>query len=70
MTRAAGADAVAPPPHADLRCGRCGERIGVYEPLVHVCAKRAQRTSRLAADPAELRTGRCYHADCWQHARP
>jgi hypothetical protein len=48
-----------------LRCASCGEVIGVYEPLVHVVAGIAQRTSR-AADPqlAGSEAGACYHVSC------
>jgi hypothetical protein len=48
-----------------LRCGRCGDVIGVYEPLVHVIDNIAHKTSR-AADP-QLAAGdprACYHLAC------
>jgi hypothetical protein len=53
-------------------CHRCGEVIGVYEPLVLVEGAHARTTSR-AAEP-DLRRGsnECYHRDCYgvgRHAR-
>ena len=50
---------------AALRCARCGEVIGVYEPLVHVIDGVAHKTSR-AAEP-QLTQGRAdgfYHLAC------
>jgi hypothetical protein len=48
-----------------MRCARCGEVIGVYEPLVHVVDGVAQKTSR-AADPeiVHARTGAVFHLAC------
>ena len=48
-----------------VRCQRCGEVIGVYEPLV-VRAGDASRESSLAADPQLSTTSKaaCYHRDC------
>ncbi len=48
-----------------MRCGRCGEVIGVYEPLVHVIDGIAHKTSR-AADPAlaDADPGTCFHLAC------
>ena len=49
-----------------MRCHDCGERIGVYEPLVVLLDGHARETSRAAAtDPAGLR-GDCYHRRCYQ----
>jgi hypothetical protein len=56
-----------PTPDATLTCPGCGQLIGVYEPIVHVVAGIAHKTSR-AADPhlAQSRTGACYHLACWE----
>lgn len=49
-------------------CARCGDVIGVYDPLVHVAGERARRTSR-AAEPEILNVaGRIYHDACYQVA--
>ena len=58
-------------PWRGWRCGICGERIGVYEPLVHVTGEGPVRTS-LAAEPAlaelpDTDAACLFHADC--HAR-
>jgi hypothetical protein len=51
-----------PPPS----CARCGEVIGVYEPLVEVLAELARHTSR-AAEPEVCTTGGpCYHRACYE----
>lgn len=51
--------------HMTLLCAGCGEVIGVYEPLVHVIAGVAHKTSR-AADPqlARCDSAACYHLAC------
>jgi hypothetical protein len=49
---------------APLRCVKCGDIIGVYEPVVHISGGVAHRTSR-AADPEILHARAVYHADCW-----
>ena len=46
-----------------LRCARCGEVIGVYEPLVHLVGGIAQTTSR-AANPDIIHARPVYHAAC------
>lgn len=48
-----------------FRCGRCGDVIGVYEPLV-VCSEGGARTTSRAAEP-QLRAAdsRQYHRDCY-----
>jgi hypothetical protein len=50
---------------ATLLCADCGQVIGVYEPLVHVIAGIAHKTSR-AADPhlARSQADACYHLAC------
>jgi hypothetical protein len=47
-------------------CTRCGEVIGVYEPMVVLEGEVARRTS-LAAEPDLRRSARvreCVHAEC------
>jgi len=48
-----------------LHCAGCGQVIGVYEPLVHIIAGVAHKTSR-AADPhvGQSGAGACYHLAC------
>jgi hypothetical protein len=50
---------------APLRCVKCGDRIGVYEPLVHIDGGVARRTSR-AAEPEIVHARPVYHAACWE----
>ena len=54
---------------ATLMCAQCGQVIGVYEPLVHVIAGVAHKTSR-AADPglARSQADACYHHACYHLA--
>jgi hypothetical protein len=51
---------------AQLRCTRCGDVIGVYEPMVVVRgADEARETSR-AADPALPLVGaEHFHSECY-----
>jgi hypothetical protein len=51
---------------APPRCERCGEVIGVYEPLIYAHANGVHQSSR-AADPglAASATGSLYHAACY-----
>jgi hypothetical protein len=47
-------------------CARCGDVIGVYEPLVEVLGELARHTSR-AAEPGVCTTGgACYHRACYE----
>jgi hypothetical protein len=58
-----------------LRCERCGDVIGVYEPLIALRDGIAHETSR-AADPKASSSGAgCFHRACYQrresdHTRP
>lgn len=53
------------PPDPRLRCSRCGDIIGSYEPLVHVSGRTARETSR-AAEPHLLGVdGELFHLDCY-----
>ena len=48
------------------RCRSCGDRIGVYEPLVVIRAGEPPRESSLAAEPQALELGSdLYHRDCY-----
>jgi hypothetical protein len=49
-------------------CHRCGEQIGVYEPLVVVTRAGARTTSRAAEPGLEASAGTYYHRDCHRAA--
>jgi hypothetical protein len=46
------------------RCVACHDVIGVYEPLVHVLAGLAWRTSRAAEPQIGAAGGDSYHLEC------
>ncbi|HXR28478.1 MAG TPA: hypothetical protein VN772_02785 [Solirubrobacteraceae bacterium] len=50
------------------RCRRCGEIIGVYEPLVTLVEGRPWETSRLADPLAAALDGGAYHRACYEQA--
>jgi len=51
---------------APLRCRRCGDVIGVYEPLVMLVEGRIYETSR-AHDPSAAESlGDHYHRSCYE----
>lgn len=50
------------------RCRRCGEVIGVYEPLVVVSQHEPRRTSLAAAGQALPPGSAAYHEACFEHA--
>jgi hypothetical protein len=53
-----------------VRCHWCGERIGVYEPLIVVEHGRQPRETSLARERDLDRGGRrCYHRACFAHER-
>lgn len=54
-----------------LRCGHCGDVIGIYEPLVLVENGRARQTS-CAAEPQLLahEAGTHYHRACYAPIGP
>jgi len=52
-----------------LPCARCGEMIGVYEPLVTFVDGQALTTSRLAQPHAAWLAERCYHRSCFEELR-
>lgn len=47
-----------------LRCRRCGDVIGVYEPLV-MCENSHSRTTSQAAEPGLNMAGIYYHRPCF-----
>lgn len=49
-------------------CGRCGEVIGVYEPLV-LCRDGMTRVTSIAAEPGVASVGgEMYHRACYEPA--
>lgn len=48
------------------RCVACQDVIGVYEPLVHVFAGFAWRTSRAAEPSIATAPGLLLHLDCYE----
>jgi hypothetical protein len=51
-----------------FRCQRCGDVIGVYEPLV-VRERDAARTTSRAAEPSLQATAAAYYHRDWHRAR-
>jgi hypothetical protein len=48
-----------------VRCGSCGDVIGVYEPIV-VVVEGGPRTTSGAAEPELTReAAECYHHNCY-----
>lgn len=47
-----------------LRCRRCGDVIGVYEPLIVFVEGQPRETSRLAEPQAGALE--CYHRACYE----
>jgi hypothetical protein len=53
-----------------MKCGRCGDVIGVYEPLVLLAAGQA-RTSSAAAEPQiGDGAGELFHRACYAEPLP
>jgi len=50
-----------------LKCHRCGDVIGVYEPLVRFVEGRAVETSRLLEPHVGGEGERCFHSGCAEH---
>lgn len=46
------------------RCRRCGDVIGVYEPIILLVEGRSRETSR-ATEPDAGTHGDCYHGACY-----
>jgi hypothetical protein len=56
-------------PESAPRCRRCGEVIGVYEPLIHVVGGLSHRTSRAACPRLSANASEAlYHAACYEGA--
>jgi hypothetical protein len=52
-----------------LRCRRCDEVIGAYEPLVVLVDGQARETSRAAEPDLQGSAGECYHGACFLDVR-
>jgi hypothetical protein len=52
-----------------LRCQRCEDVIGVYEPMVVIVDGQPRETSRAADDTTRAPTGVCYHRSCFARAQ-
>jgi hypothetical protein len=52
-----------------LRCQRCEDVIGVYEPMIVVVDGQPRETSRAADGAAGAPTGACYHRSCFAQAQ-
>ncbi len=50
-----------------LRCARCGDVIGAYEPLVVLRHGRALDTSKAEMEDG-IPPGECYHGACYTQA--
>jgi hypothetical protein len=48
------------------RCARCGDVIGVYEPLVHVVEGVGHHTSRATEPRIVDEAGPLYHGYCYE----
>jgi hypothetical protein len=48
-----------------LRCHRCDDVIGVYEPMIVLTDGRARNTSRAAEQDDREPVGECYHDACY-----
>ena len=56
----------APNPGAgELRCYRCGDVIGAYEPMIALIAGTPVRTSRVALGVEQAIGKVCFHVDCF-----
>ena len=49
-----------------MRCARCGEVIGVYEPLVAIIDGEVRETSRLRSPELVAGAGEYFHAGCYE----
>jgi hypothetical protein len=52
-----------------LRCQRCEDVIGVYEPMIVVVDGQPRETSRAADDTTKALTGIYYHRSCFAQAQ-
>jgi hypothetical protein len=53
------------PADRTLRCHRCREVIGVYEPMVVLLEDRPVHTARIAAEAEQLTVEPCFHSGCF-----
>jgi hypothetical protein len=53
------------PPVGPLRCDRCRDVIGAYEPVVALLEGNPVRVSRAAAEDRQLAGGPCFHEGCF-----
>jgi hypothetical protein len=51
------------------RCCRCGDVIGVYEPMILLSEGRPRSTSRLAEQHLHGPLNECYHDACYSHGQ-
>jgi hypothetical protein len=49
----------------DLRCARCGEIIGIYEPTIVLAGEEIRETARAADDRLPVKGAAHYHRDCY-----
>jgi len=54
----------------ELRCVRCGDVIGVYEPVIALIAGAPVRTSRAAIGAGRLQGTASFHVDCFPDGSP
>ena len=52
-------------PFEPLRCTRCGDVIGVYEPLVAQTGDEVRETSRAAEPDVAEHGAQLYHRECF-----
>jgi hypothetical protein len=52
-------------PQDKIRCNRCGDVIGAYEPLVALVAGKPRTANRRAVIGGELDARECYHHACF-----
>jgi hypothetical protein len=48
-----------------LRCNRCGDVIGTYEPMVVLADGQARETAKAAEQDIARSVGECYHHACY-----
>lgn len=53
-----------------FRCQRCGEVIGVYEPLIVHEESHVRATSRAAEPELRATAAAYYHRDCYATGQP
>lgn len=53
-----------------MRCGHCGDAIGVYEPLVLLADHQARTTSAAAEPHIAEEPGKLFHRSCYSKSQP